>query len=144
MSLLLPGAGHVYSGKRGTGIWTLGFFAAAVATPVLVAPATEIGLPSFVVLAFPIYVFAFLDAYWTTREANAGQDHLPNGNPRIAAMLNLMAAGLGYFYLGERKLGLVFFLLGRFIPAVALILVQIGIAVDAYNKCKRMYPPKHP
>jgi len=47
--------------------------------------------------------FAFLDAYFTALEINSGAGELIDAvNPRVAVVLNLLTAGLGYFYLGER------------------------------------------
>jgi hypothetical protein len=146
LSLLLPGAGHLYCGKRSTGVWTMVFFVIAVAVAVFGQPnvVKALGL----IYAIPIYIFAGLDARFTAREANEGRDYLPNGNPRIAATLNLLTSGLGYFYLGERTLGLVVFVGGRFvgrlIPAYVAILLQIGLSVHAYVKCRQMYPPEPP
>jgi TM2 domain-containing membrane protein YozV len=95
LSLLLPGAGHLYCGKTATGIWTLGTFALATAIAAwLQASAGSIG---YITLPLPIYIVGCADAYWTTKEANAGRDCLPNGNPRIAFVLNLMTWGIGYF-----------------------------------------------
>lgn len=98
--------------------------------------------------AVPIYVFAFIDAILTTREANAGRDLLPNGNPRIAATLNLLTNGLGYIYLGERAIGLVVFigaqLSRRLIPGYLSILLQVGLAIHAWIKCRAMYPREPP
>ena len=50
--------------------------------------------------------------------------------------------------MGERTLGLVVFLGGRFVgnmmSVYLAIPLQIGLAVHAYVKCRKMYPPEPP
>jgi hypothetical protein len=102
--------------------------------------------------AFPLWVFSFLDAYYTATEINQGIElQVEAQNPRVAVVLNLLTAGLGYFYLGERTKGMVLFIglnLLKFVLAATAgywqALVQIlsltvaGVmAVDAYRIAKR-------
>jgi hypothetical protein len=146
LSLLLPGAGHIYCGKTSTGVWTMFWFLTGflVTTLLAVSRVPQLAIVPALIWAVPIYIFAFLDAVLTTREANEGRDLPAHGNPRIAAILNLLTTGLGYFYLGERKLGLIVFLAGRIVgtsvPFPLSILLQIGFAVHAYVKCRHLYP----
>lgn len=137
LSLIVPGAGHLYCGKRATGIWTFCLFAAAATPAVLTALALL-----FFILPLPIYIFACVDAFLTAREANAGRDCLPGGNPRIACVLNLMTGGFGYFYLGERKLGMIVFVVSRLPMPLgpASWVVQLALAMHAYAKCRELYP----
>ncbi len=109
LSLLVPGAGHFYCGKTIAGIWTLGFFAAFVGVMRFVDPQQSMNLWGFCLRgAVVLYTYAFLDAYFSAREINAGTDSVMTGsNPRIAAVLNLLTNGFGYFYLGKRKQGLI-------------------------------------
>ena len=102
-----------------------------------------------------IYVFAFLDAFFTAREMTAGTDPFVAESPRIAAILNLLTPGFGYFYLGNRALGLWVFV-GLWVlqstahnmkdvkdvrdqwgGALVLELVAIGLAVDAYRMARK-------
>ena len=102
-----------------------------------------------------LYVFAFLDAYFTAREMTAGTDAFIAENPRVAAILNLLTRGFGYFYLGHRAAGFgVFIGLGIFQQIIlagmksggreneaALGLftevILAGLAVDAYHRAKK-------
>jgi hypothetical protein len=60
LSLLLPGAGHLYCGKRSTGIWTTVLFLIPMSAALYVQPVL---VPSALSFAVPIYIFAFLDAF---------------------------------------------------------------------------------
>ena len=157
LSLVLPGTGHLYCGKRNTGLSTLGFFAACLLGLVLGAVTGYRSADSIALMdlffrpVIALYVFSFVDAFETACEANRGADLPPAGNPRIAAVLNFLTRGFGYFYIGERKKGLiVFFLLfwftnglrqaDRRILGVAEEIILIAIAADAYRQCRRMYP----
>jgi hypothetical protein len=85
----------------------------------------------------------------------AGTDAFVSESPRVAAFLNLLMPGFGYFYLGKRLLGIVVFLglwvlQGTFShnpqdvkdvmelwgPGFVLELVSIGLAVDAYRMAR--------
>jgi hypothetical protein len=100
-------------------------------------------------LSLILYIFGFLDAYYSAREINAGTDPPPYANPRVAAVLNLLTRGFGYWYLGERKKGWVFFIgLGllfvvsqgpqlRSMVEAILEVVMIAIAIDAYRIGRR-------
>ena len=60
-----------------------------------------------IMIGLTMWIFSFLDAYFTAAEINAGQDaQVDVQNPRVAVVLNLLTAGFGYFYLGERTKGL--------------------------------------
>jgi TM2 domain-containing membrane protein YozV len=157
LSLVVPGAGQIYCGKTSRGVWTLAiFFQGLAATIYLTA---QLGHPEgqslaslwgiiFRVTLF-LYIFGFLDAFFTAREMTAGTDAFIAESPRVAAILNLLTRGFGYFYLGKRKLGfLIFIALGVFQSSIMQImntdesssggglfleLVQIGLAADAYR-----------
>src|SRR5208337_2038616 len=92
--------------------------------------------------------FSFLDAYFTAIEINSGRDaQVDVQNPRVAVTLNLLTAGFGYFYLGERAKGMAFFVgtqIVRFgvprmtgyaggVVSLGLMVVQLLMAVDAYR-----------
>ncbi len=149
-SLFLPGTGQLYCGKVVRGVITLVLWVfgtiLSLAGPTMNARGTGLGL------AFPLWVFAFLDAYFTATEINQGIElQVEAQNPRVAVILNLLTAGLGYFYLGERIKGIVLFIAINFlkfgIAATAgywQALVQIlslaiaaAMAVDAYRIAKR-------
>lgn len=115
MSLVLPGSGQLYCGKR-RGIWTFIFFTiGAVAAYAMGFPkdrTTEFLWGMCARTAIALYAFSFLDAYFTAREVNRGIDiQIDGANPRVAAILNLLTKGFGYFYLGQRKLGITVFIL---------------------------------
>jgi len=118
MSLLLPGLGQFYCRKNSRGAWTLAFFLIAFGVTIWLTPmllGTDAGLAAFgwgilLRVAVFLYVFAFLDAYFTAREMSAGTDPFVAESPRVAAILNLLTRGFGYFYLGQRALGFAVFL----------------------------------
>jgi hypothetical protein len=62
-------------------------------------------------MALVLYGFAFLDAYFTAREVNAATGPHIHPNPRVAAVLNLVTRGFGYWYVGERKKAAIVFVL---------------------------------
>lgn len=157
LSLIFPGAGQFYCGKPSRCLWTLAiFFLGIEATTYLT---THLGNPdeeSFALvwgIAFRItvfvYIFAFLDAFFTAREMTAGTDAFVAESPRVAAILNLLTRGFGYFYLGKRTLGFGVFLgIGILQSSIlqnmkdkkdgwgvglAMEVVQIALAVDAYR-----------
>jgi hypothetical protein len=116
LSMVLPGLGHLYCGLKLRGALVMGLSVAGMAvfwTSIAALGAgrgsnqTAFGV-AFLILPV-IYVFGFLDAYFTAREINRGIDPTLVDNPRVACVLNLMTRGFGYFYLGERVKGLVVF-----------------------------------
>jgi hypothetical protein len=116
MSLLLPGLGQLYCGKVKRGVLTLLFFlAGAGLTYFLIDKPEPAGLfgGMGLRLALVLYVFSFLDAYFTARDINLGLDAVQPYNPRVAAVLNLVTRGFGYWYVDEKTKGVVlFFLVG--------------------------------
>jgi TM2 domain-containing membrane protein YozV len=116
LSLLLPGLGQFYCRKNSRGAWTMIFFLISLGvtiwlTPMLVGE-SGIALIWGVLLRIAVFLygFAFLDAYFTAREMTAGTDPFIAESPRIAAILNLLTRGFGYFYLGERAAGFAVFI----------------------------------
>ena len=116
LSMVLPGLGHFYCGLKLRGALVMGFSVAGMAVFWTSIAAQAAGRGSdqtafgSAFLALPVlYVFGFLDAYFTAREINRGIDPTLVDNPRVASVLNLMTRGFGYFYLGERVKGLVVF-----------------------------------
>ncbi len=154
LSLVLPGAGQIYCGKISRGIWTLAIFLPALALTVYFS--LQIGSADGKVEVFSwgmllritlfLYVFAFLDAFFTAREMTAGTDAFIAESPRVAAILNLLTRGFGYFYLGQRKLGLTVFLGLMFLQAplaktavgnLILELISAAMGVHVYNIVRR-------
>jgi hypothetical protein len=160
VSLVGPGAGQFYCGKTSRGLWILAvFFPSLVAT---VYFTIELRAPEgqayalfwgilFRITVF-LYIFAFLDAFFTAREMTAGTDAFIAESPRVAAILNLLTRGFGYFYLGQRTLGFAVFVgLGIFqravlqsmtsVPGAAAELLMefilIGLAVHAYEIARK-------
>jgi hypothetical protein len=125
LSLALPGAGQIYCGKTSRGLWTLAIFLPALALTFYLT--LQLGSPEAAESIFFwgillritvfLYGFAFLDAFFTAREMTAGTDAFISESPRIAAILNLLTRGFGYFYLGQRKLGFVVFFGLMFVQA---------------------------
>jgi TM2 domain-containing membrane protein YozV len=153
LSLVLPGSGQMYAGRTTAGAVTLAFFGAGVALSLslLSQPGNPIGATG-VGLAIALYIFAFLDAYFSALEYNAGiSSFMIGGNPRIAGILNFLTNGIGYFYLGERAKGLIMFVgLGIFVRQVlqhyfphsviatlTWIALQSVLAFDAYRLARR-------
>jgi TM2 domain-containing membrane protein YozV len=149
LSLLFPGLGHVYCRKVKAGIIIAAFFSGCI----LVLGAVDVSEQSLywgiaARGAIVLYGFAFLDAFYSAREINAGIDNYIIGtNPRVAAMLNLLTAGFGYFYVGERGKGIAWFLVSRVVvgagasrsPAIALLVevVCAVVAVDAFRLARK-------
>jgi TM2 domain-containing membrane protein YozV len=117
LSLAFPGAGQIYCGKTSRGLWTLAIFLPALALTVYFT--LQLGSPEgrestffwgiLLRITLFLYVFAFLDAFFTAREMTAGTDAFIAESPRVAAILNLLTRGFGYFYLGQRTLGFAVF-----------------------------------
>ena len=145
LSALIPGAGQLYCGKIGRGAMTLGFWFLALVLSFSHVNRSLVG--EAVIVMVVLWIFSFLDAYFTAIEINTGKDDLLEGNnPRVAVMLNLLTAGFGYFYLGERSKGVVIFVVMRvaqfLVPSrgfwsyfadTLLVVVQIAVALDAYR-----------
>jgi TM2 domain-containing membrane protein YozV len=149
LSVLFPGAGQIYCGKVFRGGMTLGFWLLCVLFCFTGSPAL---LGMGIGLGVVLWIFSFLDAYFTAVEINRGQDEQVDvSNPRVAVTLNLITAGFGYFYLGERAKGIALFLgmiAGRLVTSrltglagglvtVALIMIQIAMALDAYRIARK-------
>lgn len=109
-------------------------------------------------MAFVLWVFAFLDAYFTALEINSGADaQVDVVNPRVAVVLNLLTAGLGYFYLGERAKGMVLFVVinalkwltkattGFWGGVIALFGITMAsvMALDAYRLAREQIREAH-
>ena len=148
LSLILPGLGHLYCGKRGTGTWTLcAFLLTTLVSLYLISQRMADITSAIFPAAVTLYVFAAVDAFLTAREATEGRDRLPHGNPRIAMVLNFLTCGMDYFYVGHRITGLlVFVLLRPLLPWLGIVAmpVTIGLAVHAYLMCETMYPQEKP
>jgi TM2 domain-containing membrane protein YozV len=160
LSLLLPGLGQFYCRKNSRGAWTLGFFLISFSltiwlTPMLggeAAAAIALGWGVLLRVAVFLYGFAFLDAYFTAREMTAGTDPFIAESPRIAAILNLLTRGFGYFYLGQRAAGFAVFIgLGVFqrtildsvtagnesVAPLAMEFVLAGLGIHAYSIARK-------
>lgn len=149
LSLIIPGAGQFYCGKTWRGGLTLAFWLLAFVLCFANVSTATIGQALVVMLV--LWIFSFLDSYFTAIEINRGQDEQVDvQNPRVAVTLNLLTAGFGYFYLGERAKGVTLFVLmqvSRFIlPStgfwrgailVLVALVQFAVAADAYRIARR-------
>jgi TM2 domain-containing membrane protein YozV len=121
LSLLVPGAGQLYCDKKRRALWTFLVSLLCVAGIGFAWPRLEgsegesmtlllgISLRTFLVL----YAFGFLDAYFTAQEIHSGDDQYLAYNPRVAAVLNLLTRGFGYWYVDQRgKAWVLFFLIG--------------------------------
>jgi TM2 domain-containing membrane protein YozV len=142
LSLLVPGTGQLYCGKIASGGMTLAFWLLGVVLGFARISQDVTGLG--VMLMLVLWVFSFLDAYFTAVEINRGQEDLLEGqNPRVAVTLNVLTAGFGYFYLGERTKGIILFVLAQVtrlaIPKLTLPLfaIQLLAAADAYRIAHR-------
>lgn len=156
LSLFVPGLGQLYCGEKRRGLWTFFLFVGCAALVVALAGSSAedgtqflgIGLRTGLVL----YMFSFLDAFYTAREMRDGTHALLQYNPRVAAVLNLVTRGFGYWYLDEKKKGvLLFFLVGaagriamtshnQSVSAPLEIFVEVALAamaVDAYRIANR-------
>jgi TM2 domain-containing membrane protein YozV len=153
LSMVFPGLGHLYIGLRRNAAWIMGMEALCL----LFLLSSQGALHANSVLAIPVlYCFAMTDAFFSARESNAGATPLLIGaNPRIAAVLNLLTKGFGYFYLGDRTKGIVCFVLICAIQAALLmkanvwtsilaITVQIAIALDGYRVARQRLHAAHP
>lgn len=160
LSLLLPGLGQFYCRKNSRGAWTLVFFLISLGVTIWLTPmllGTDADLAAFgwansLRVAVFLYAFAFLDAYFTAREMSAGTDPFIAESPRVAAILNLLTRGFGYFYLGQRAAGFAVFLgLGFFQQMIVkntsqgdpvagelfIEAVLAGLAIHAYSIARK-------
>jgi TM2 domain-containing membrane protein YozV len=137
LSLVFPGTGQIYCGKTSRGLWTLAIFFPALALTVYCT--LQLGGADGKFNAFFwgillritlfLYVFAFLDAFFTAREMTAGTDVFIAESPRVAAILNLLTRGFGYFYLGQRELGLTVFFGLMFFQAPLVKTAEGGLII---------------
>ena len=161
LSLLVPGAGQFYCGETGRGWITLGFWLLGL----LCSFWSREGLRGTgIIVVTVLWIFSFLDAYFTAIEINRGQHaHVNVQNPRVAVTLNLLTAGFGYFYLGERAKGTVIFVAtqivrfglppvtgyGGGVVSLALLVAQMLMGADAYRVARlqlkeALGPPPEP
>jgi len=159
LSLVLPGAGQVYVGEKKRGWWTFFFFTLSLIGVLSLwqflegESGEQIGLLWGLAFrtALALYAFAFLDAYFTAREKSEGIYALNAYNPRVAAILNLLTRGFGYWYLDERNKGILLFVLVGIANRASLrltgvwssvldIFVEVALAVmavDAFRLAKK-------
>ncbi|HEY6375916.1 MAG TPA: hypothetical protein VIX90_10385 [Edaphobacter sp.] len=149
LSLLFPGFGHFYIGLKRNAAWIAGIQALAL---VIAFSGSGTWFYQAMLVLPSLYCFAAADAYFGAREWNAGAtSRMTGNNPRIAAVLNFLTKGWGYFYLGERTKGIVCFLIVSVVQAllsasanmmltVIGLTLQIAIAVDVYRAARhRLY-----
>ena len=149
LSVLIPGAGQFYCGKMGRGGMTLGFWVLGLLF-CFTRVSNLVGLG--ILLMTVLWISSFLDAYFTAIEINRGiDDQVDVQNPRVALTLNLLTAGFGYFYLGERTKGITLFIvmqvsrllflkvtgLAGGVVSVSLLVLQLSMAADAYRIARR-------
>jgi hypothetical protein len=157
MSLAVPGAGHFY-----VGLWVRGLLLllpSIAGWALLVVglrsggEASQAVVGTFLMMLPLLWVFGFFDAYLTVVERNRGIDPALVDNPRVAAMLNLLTSGFGYFYLGERTKGVVVFVVfgllrrveavlqgpGGTLLSTALLAAAVYLATDAYRLGRRSF-----
>lgn len=155
ISLIVPGAGQMYCGKVSRGLLTLGFFVVGMVLSVVgFSMEQNSGSEQIagigVMVALVLYVFSFLDAYYSAREINGGTEWLMDANnPRVAVTLNLLTNGFGYWYLGERNKGWIAFIvlgvvmrglsraMGNSPWSIFLLLIPAAMALDAYRIARR-------
>jgi hypothetical protein len=152
LSLVLPGIGQVYAKRQTPGWVTCAFFTLISLTALgalIRGQASVAGISIF--CAISLYIFGFLDAYFAALEYNQGiSTYLIGGNPRIAAILNFLTSGIGYFYLGDRGKGILIFVgLGilrqGFLGATGnnhwvndlWLVLQAAMAYDAYRVARK-------
>jgi hypothetical protein len=163
LSMILPGLGHLYCGLKLRGGLVMGLSVAGMAVFWKSAAALAAGdrsqewLMGLAIVYLPVlYLFGFLDAYFTAREINRGIDPALVDNPRVACTLNILTSGFGYFYLGERVKGIAVFVTMSFAqfalpallggsPAVvtasslAAVVVAVALAADGYRIGRRSF-----
>jgi TM2 domain-containing membrane protein YozV len=149
MSLVIPGSGLIYCEKAFRGMATLIVCAIAAYVTIAQWPSVVHGMgfwSAAVTIGLSVYIFGFLDAFFTAREVTAGIDpQVDVQNPRVAAILNFLTNGFGYFYLGERTKGFsIFIVLFLFNSAIyqaagslAALAIPVVMATDGYRTAKR-------
>jgi TM2 domain-containing membrane protein YozV len=150
LSVLIPGAGQFYCGKIARGVVTFAFWLFGLVLCFSGAPQEWVGIG--LILMMVLWIFSFLDAYFTAIEINQGHDEIVDvQNPRVAVTLNLLTAGFGYFYLGERAKGIALFVVVQVsrlaIPkmkgfaqgaiSLVFIVIQLLMAADAYRIARK-------
>jgi hypothetical protein len=152
LSVLCPGLGHLYIGLKENAARIVCAELASIAALFTTGP-----LHDAAVLAIPaIYCFAMIDAYMGARESNAGlSDLMIRANPRIAAILNLLTKGFGYFYIGDRAKGMICFFVIMAAQsilqphmniwiAIFAISLQVAISIDVYRASRQALLENHP
>ena len=152
ISLVLPGMGQVYAKRETAGWATCVVFFLSLLVGIGAAQNGKMTLAgSAIIVAISLYLFGFLDAYFSALEYNQGiSTYLIGCNPHIAAILNFFTNGIGYFYLGDRGKGIAMFLvlgvlsrllqqaLGTHLWFHSLwILLQTAFAIDAYRIARK-------
>lgn len=152
LSLIFPGLGHLYLGLTARALWAAGFQCLGIILITMQGTLHGQGI----LMVPSIYCFAALDAYFAAREWNAGAlDRLTGANPRIAAIINLLTKGFGYFYLGDRTKGVICFIVVGAVQAVLTfkpsvlvsilsITIQVAIAVDVYRVARQRLLANNP
>lgn len=153
LSALFPGLGQLYIGLHRNAAWIIGFEFYCIAT--IYAGSGTLHAQSIFVAPI-LYCYAVADAYFAAREYNAGVDSLLIGtNPRIAALLNLVTKGFGYFYLGDRAKGVICFVVCSAVQAALLLRLnvwtsilalslQAAIGLDGYRVARQRLLADHP
>jgi hypothetical protein len=153
LSMVFPGLGHLYIGLRRHAAWLIGTELLALAGT---AYSSGVIHGQFILMLPTLTCFAIMDSYYSAREWNAGATSLLAGaNPRIAALLNFLTKGFGYFYLGDKAKGFVVFLAlwatqtfhllhPNIWLLILLISTQILISADGYRIARQRLLAKHP
>jgi len=132
LGLLVPGLGQLYCGQKRRAFWTFLFFLLGVACVFFFGGSGGEEGNIFVGLglraALVLYGFSFLDAYFTAQEMSSGIHGVLHYNPRVAAVLNLLTRGFGYWYVDERKKGLALFFLVGIAERAAMTMHQGALA----------------
>jgi len=115
--------GHLYCGKITRGLVILFFFGLGVSMLLVVPTNASLSDQALAEAALGVatvlYIFSFLDAFFTAREINAGLDEHVKRNPRLALTLNLLSNGLlGYVYVGRKSRGIAVFFFFAFCAVV--------------------------
>ena len=100
-------------------------------------------------VAIILYVFGFVDAYFTATEMSDGTYSLITEHPRVAAVLNLISLWFGYFYVRQKKRGMIMMAVGYAINQAArgadAGIVFVAPLPDLRRSSERWrYPRRHP
>ncbi|PIN91020.1 hypothetical protein COU57_02325 [Candidatus Pacearchaeota archaeon CG10_big_fil_rev_8_21_14_0_10_32_14] len=119
---IIPGLGYLYLSKRIIFAILLLFVDIVFQIDLMYNPSQDVSFPPLLIASLVLFIIGFMyDAYFETKKLNGDKTtkNLKKKNPWIAAFLNIIS-GLGYLYLGKRKVFAILLLASIIVYNIAL------------------------